>query len=94
MDEDDEHIGLSCLYFPGNCTFTDQRKVPIQIIHEEDDGGDDMGSDEEDYILENGGAAGEEVFGFGDSFVNASNREGGGVFVHRRRDNGVLRGPF
>ena len=44
-----------------------------------------MGSDEEDYVLDNGGPSEEQVFGFGDAFVNANNREGGGVFVHRRR---------
>lgn len=59
--------------------------VPIQIIHEEDDDGDDMGSDEEDYVIDNG-LAGEDVFGFGDTFVNANNREGGGLFVQRRPD--------
>lgn len=47
-----------------------------------------MGSDEEDYVLDNGGPSEEQVFGFGDAFVNANNREGGGVFVHRRRDGG------
>lgn len=63
--------------------------VPIQIIHEDDDEPDEGGS-EDDYRLDNGGPSEEQVFGFGDAFVNANNREGGGVFVHRRRgaDNG------
>lgn len=66
--------------------------VPIQIIRDEDDGVDDMGSDEEDYIMENGGITGEQAFGLGDSFVNASNREGGGgIFIHRRRNTGMLK---
>ncbi|RDB16805.1 E3 ubiquitin-protein ligase TOM1-like [Hypsizygus marmoreus] len=63
----------------------DEHVVPIQIIHEEDEEGDDMGSEEEDYVLENGGPAG-EVFGFADSFINTSNRDGSGPFVQRRRD--------
>ncbi|KAG5651874.1 hypothetical protein H0H81_007094 [Sphagnurus paluster] len=69
MDEEDE---------PANM-------VPIQIIHEEDNEADDMGSDEEDYALENGAINGEDVFGFGDSFINTGHRDGG-VFVERRRD--------
>ncbi|KAF5386145.1 hypothetical protein D9615_002574 [Tricholomella constricta] len=64
MDEDDEHNHI----------------VPIQIIHEEDNEADDMGSDEEDYALENGAVNGEE-FGYGDAFVSRD----GGVFVHRGR---------
>jgi len=91
MDDDDEHGTGRFIVIPFYLTsLTQLSLVPIQIIHEEDDEPDDMGSDEEDYALENGGPAEEQVFGFGDAFVNANNREGGGVFVHRRRGNGKL----
>lgn len=50
-----------------------------------------MASDEEEYILQNGGVVGEEMFGFGDAFVNAPHsREGGAVFVQRRRGGGMF----
>jgi hypothetical protein len=47
-----------------------------------------VGSDEEDYVLDNGVPSEEQVFGFGDAFVNANNDREGGVFVHRRRGGG------
>ena len=62
--------------------------VPIQIVHEEDNGDDNMGSDE-DYVTDHGSVAVEEVFRFGDAFVNP--REGGGgLFITRRRDTGMF----
>jgi hypothetical protein len=65
--------------------------VPIQIIHEEDNVDDNLGSEEDDYVADNGGQTGEEVFGFGDAFVNTGGREGGGgVFISRRRDAGKV----
>ncbi|KAF8070121.1 hypothetical protein FPV67DRAFT_1579109 [Lyophyllum atratum] len=69
----------------GNIDEDEEHGVPIQIIHEEDNEPDEMASDEEDYTIENGVVNGDQAFGFGDSFVNAGNREGG-VFVQRRRD--------
>ncbi|KAH0589501.1 hypothetical protein H2248_005243 [Termitomyces sp. 'cryptogamus'] len=69
LDEEDEH---------GNM-------VPIQIIHEEDHEVDDMGSDEEEYALENAGGSIEQAFDFADAFIHGTNRNGG-IFVQRRRD--------
>lgn len=84
MDEDEEpHIGQFCsvlLRLPNLLEMT----VPIQIVHEEDNGDDNMGSDEEDYVTDRDSVAVQEVFRFGDAFVNP--REGGGgLFISRRR---------
>lgn len=68
--------------------------VPIQIIHEEGQEGDDIGSDEEEYALENaGGGSIEQAFDFADAFINGANRNGG-IFVHRRRDTSMCRTPL
>jgi hypothetical protein len=62
--------------------------VLIQIIHEDDNEPDNVGSNEEDYVLDNGGPPDDQVFSFGDAFVNTNNRDGGGVFVHRCWEGG------
>jgi E3 ubiquitin-protein ligase HUWE1 len=79
----------------GNCCsargvrFTDPfMVVPIHINHEEDE--PDMGSDEEEFVLEHGNFH-DGIFSFGDVFVNPGSRDGGGLFVHRRhRGNGMF----
>jgi hypothetical protein len=62
--------------------------VPIHINHEDDE--PDVGSDEEEFLLEHGNFH-DGIFSFGDVFINPGSREGGGLFVHRRhRGNGIL----
>ncbi|KAG6810921.1 hypothetical protein H0H92_009816 [Tricholoma furcatifolium] len=70
LEEDDE---------PGNM-------VPIQIVHEDDRRADE--GSEDDY-LENAAAGNiEEAFnmGYADAFLTGAARNGGGIFIHRRRD--------
>ena len=55
--------------------------VPIHINHEEDE--PDVGSDEEEFVLEHGNFH-DGIFSFGDVFINPGSRDGGGLFVHRR----------
>ncbi|KAF9460708.1 hypothetical protein BDZ94DRAFT_1323842 [Collybia nuda] len=63
----------------------DEHGVPIQVVHEPDDEADEVGSDEDDFIVENGAFTGEEIFDF-EGFINNNNdRESGGVFVQRQR---------
>ena len=79
----------------GNCCsarggrFTDLfMVVPIHINHEEDE--PDVGSDEEEFVLEHGNFQ-DGIFSFGDVFINPGSRDGGGLFVHRRhRGNGMF----
>lgn len=67
---------------------------PIQIIHADEEDEPDMMSDEEEYVLENGTVAIEDVFGFGDAFINANNnREGSSLFAPRRH-RGTGKRPF
>ena len=72
----------------GNCCFSTGRLftdpfmvVPIHINHEEDE--PDMGSDEEEFVIENGNFN-DGIFSFGDAFMNPGIRDGPGLFVHRR----------
>ena len=61
--------------------------VPIHINHEEDE--PDMGSDEEEFVIENGNFHNDGIFSFGDAFVNPGIRDG--LFVHRRhRGNSIF----
>lgn len=63
--------------------------MPIQVIHEQDDEPEEAGSDEDEFIAENGAFADEEIFDF-QGFINSNtDREGGGVFVQRHRRNGA-----
>jgi E3 ubiquitin-protein ligase HUWE1 len=79
----------------GNCCFARSGRftdllmvVPIHINHEDDE--PDMGSDEEEFVLEHGNFH-DGIFSFGDVFVNPGSRDGGGLFVHRRhRGNGMF----
>ena len=88
VDNEAAHGG-NCYLVRGDC-FTDPfMVVPIHINHEEDE--PDMGSDEEEFVLENGNFSNDGIFSFGDIFVNPGSRDGGGLFVHRRhRGNGMF----
>ena len=81
------HGGDCCYARSGR--FTDfLMVVPIHINHEEDE--PDMGSDEEEFVLEHGNFH-DGIFSFGNVFVNPGSRDGGGLFVHRRhRGNGMF----
>lgn len=63
--------------------------MPIQVIHEQDDEPDELGSDEDDFIVEDGTFAEEEIFDFEGFINNNDDREGGGVFVQRQRRPGA-----
>lgn len=69
-------------FFKGVVSIDPFRTVPIHINHEEDE--PDMGSDEEEFVIENGNFHNDGIFSFGDAFVNPGIRDGGGLFVHRR----------
>ncbi|KAF8973258.1 hypothetical protein BDZ97DRAFT_1912814 [Flammula alnicola] len=56
--------------------------VPIQVNHEEDE--PEMASDEEEFVIDNGHFHNDGIFSFGEAFINAGLRDGGGLFVHRR----------
>ncbi|KAJ6625623.1 hypothetical protein B0H10DRAFT_1782772 [Mycena sp. CBHHK59/15] len=67
---------------------------PIQIVHTEQEDEPEMVSEDEFgndiAILDPRGISAEDIFGFGDSFVNANNgREGAGFFVPRRHRGAV-----
>ena len=81
------HGGICCFTRGGR--FTDLfMVVPIHINHEDDE--PDMGSDEEEFVLEHANFH-DGIFSFGDVFVNPSSRDGGGLFIHRRhRGNGMF----
>ena len=65
--------------------------VPIHINHEEDE--PDMGSDEDEFVLETGNFHHDGIFSFGDIFVNPGSRDGGGLFVHRRHRGNDMFSP-
>jgi E3 ubiquitin-protein ligase HUWE1 len=86
--ENEAGHGGNCCFARGG-RFTDPfMVVPIHINHEDDE--PDMGSDEEEFVLEHGNFH-DGIFSFGDVFVNPGSRDGGGLFVHRRhRGNGMF----
>ena len=88
VDNEAGHGG-NCYFVRGD-RFTDPfMVVPIHINHEEDE--PDMGSDEEEFVLQSGNFNNDGIFSFGDIFVNPGSRDGGGLFIHRRhRGNGML----
>ncbi|KAJ6586954.1 hypothetical protein DFH09DRAFT_1359428 [Mycena vulgaris] len=61
---------------------------PIQIVHTEQEDEPEMVSEDEFgndiAVLDPRGISAEDIFGFGDSFINANGREGAGFFVPRR----------
>lgn len=66
----------------------EEHGVPIQIIHHEEEE-PDMGSDEEEFVMENGVFSGEGIFNFGGGLVTTGGgRDGAGLFVSRRRATG------
>ncbi|KAJ7497325.1 hypothetical protein FB451DRAFT_1550225 [Mycena latifolia] len=66
---------------------------PIQIVHTEQEDEPEMVSEDEFgndiAVLDPRGISAEDIFGFGDSFVNANGREGAGFFVPRRHRGAV-----
>ena len=54
-----------------------------------------MGSDEEEFVMENGLFSGESIFNFGEGLVaTGGGRDGAGLFVSRRRATGNCREYF
>ena len=79
--------------FQRDSYFTDLFMVVTIHIHREEDE-PDMGSDEEEFVLENGNLHNDNIFSFGDAFVNPGIRDGAGLTVHRRhRGNCVFSLP-
>ncbi|KAJ7703165.1 hypothetical protein B0H17DRAFT_1175941 [Mycena rosella] len=66
---------------------------PIQIVHTEQEDEPEMVSEDEFgndiAVLDPRGISAEDIFGFGDSFINANGREGAGFFVPRRHRGAV-----
>ncbi|KAF7361866.1 hypothetical protein MVEN_00531100 [Mycena venus] len=66
---------------------------PIQIVHTEQEDEPEMVSDDEFVndiaVLDPRGISAEDIFGFGDSFINANARDGAGFFVPRRHRGAV-----
>ncbi|KAJ7132750.1 hypothetical protein C8R43DRAFT_929975 [Mycena crocata] len=66
---------------------------PIQIVHTEQEDEPEMASEDEFgndiAVLDPRGISAEDIFGFGDSFINANGREGAGFFVPRRHRGAV-----
>ncbi|KAJ6593931.1 hypothetical protein B0H19DRAFT_1215807 [Mycena capillaripes] len=66
---------------------------PIQIVHTEQEDEPEMVSEDEFgndiAVLDPRGISAEDIFGFGDSFINANGRDGTGFFVPRRHRGAV-----
>ncbi|KAJ7188201.1 hypothetical protein C8R46DRAFT_1341056 [Mycena filopes] len=66
---------------------------PIQIVHTEQEDEPEMVSEDEFgndiAVLDPRGISAEDIFGFGDSFINANGRDGAGFFVPRRHRGAV-----